>query len=233
MHQQPCGRQQPFVAWMFKERRRKVGRVSRWFVDDRVYVYYIFLVHTHTHTKGGLVRGAKGLDIYLAVREEEREGGKKERSARHVTSARSSIPYWNPPGPTWPIQGEIYPAALPATYIPTSVPSSRLRLCLHPGIPAFPSPWTVHPGSRILGPLVRIVCNVTGEISRAVRDLGLYPPTPRPFVFRTLWLTTIVAFDSPESSFFLFNSEARNEIKIFGFLRPRIVGSQRFFVSFV
>ena len=56
--------------------------------------------HTHTHTKGGLVRGAKGLDIYLAVREEEREGGKKERSARHVTPARSSIPYWNPPGPT-------------------------------------------------------------------------------------------------------------------------------------
>lgn len=46
-------------------------------------------------------------------------------------------------------------------------------------------------------------------------------------------LATIVAFDSPESSFFLFNSEARNEIKIFGFLRPRIVGSQRFFVSFV
>lgn len=28
------------------------------------------------------------------------EGGKKERSARHVTPARSSIPYWNPPGPT-------------------------------------------------------------------------------------------------------------------------------------
>lgn len=35
--------------------------------------------YTHTHTKGGLVRGAKGLDIYLAVREKEegKEGRKR------------------------------------------------------------------------------------------------------------------------------------------------------------
>lgn len=58
-----------------------------------------------------------------------------------------------------------------------------------PGNPRIPIPvnrLSIVPGSRILGLLVRIVCNVTGEISRAVRDLGLYPPTPRPFVFRTL-----------------------------------------------
>lgn len=56
----------------------------------------------------------------------------------------------------------------------------------NPRIPIPVNRPPIVPGSRILGPLVRIVCNVTGEISRAVRDLGLYPPTPRPFVFRAL-----------------------------------------------
>lgn len=133
-------------GWMFKERRRKVGRVSRWFVDDRVYVLHL-LVHTYTSWKVASWAEQKGwMYTWSCETPRAEEGGKKERSARHVTPARSSIPYWNPPGPTWPIQGEIYPAALPATYIPTSVPSSRL--CPHPpGIPTSPM-WTDEPSTH-------------------------------------------------------------------------------------
>lgn len=55
----------------------------------------------------------------------------------------------------------------------------------------------VVPGSRILGLLLRIVCNVTGEISRAVWDLGLRPPTPSLHLLyseRFDSLSTIIAF---------------------------------------
>lgn len=73
----------------------------------RVYVASFWYTHTHIHAwKGGLVRRAKGLDIYLVVRDSSsgrrREGGKKERSARHVTTVLHSLLESSWPNLTYP-----------------------------------------------------------------------------------------------------------------------------------
>lgn len=77
--------------------------------------------------------------------------GKKEEGA--ATWPLHGPPRRNPPDPTWPIQGEIYPSALPAmgsigTFLTTSA--------YLPGIPALLFPIPANRPSYVHHPLVRV-----------------------------------------------------------------------------
>lgn len=131
-------------GWMFKERRRKVGRVSRWFVDDRVYVLHL-LVHTYTSWK--VASWAKGLDVYLVVRDSSSGRRREEREVRAprdpctVLHSLLESSWPNLTYPRWDLSGGF------TCHLYTHLGTFLSSMPAPTGNPHIPNVnrWTVHP----------------------------------------------------------------------------------------
>jgi len=156
-------------SWLFPHTcTRCVARVSR---QDR-------------NASSGRVREEKSTcasaGISRILEKERRTHAKEEDGGRHVTPVRSSAESSQPP--TWPIQGEIYPSALPATscigtflILPLPIyqesphcyfPFPRTRLPVCPP-PTHSSPTRTGHVSQAFPRDEFVSAKVTGEIFRA------------------------------------------------------------------
>lgn len=180
--QEARGRQQPFVVECLKKGEGK-SVACRGDLSMTVCMCCIFW-YTHTQAERWPRERSKRVGCIpgrARLLERKKEGRKRG------------------PRATWPLHGPPFligillaqpdlskvrfirrlylPPIYPPRYLPL-VYARTHRESPHPRCEPMNRPPTVA-GSRILGLLVRIVCNVTGEISRAVWDL--YPPTPSLF----------------------------------------------------
>jgi len=110
--------------------------------------------HQDRNASSARVREAYGYPRKGALNKRERRDTKQRKKGERIATWPShGPPRWNPPDPTWPIQGEIYPSALPAMssigiFLTTTAYLQGIPTLLFP-IPANRPPYVHHPLVRV------------------------------------------------------------------------------------